>query len=534
MEEKPEEKNVTTGRPGRVLLAGLALGCAFDLLFDGKMLGISVPIFALLLLAGLILVARWERARLHAANLWLPAALLFFAIMSFVRASGFLLFLNVSAGLVLMALIAVYMAQRPAAGLSLPALTIAPVEAVLSSLQHAWRGTAQVAQRDLAAAARPTRRQVVPVLRGLLIAVPVLLVFTALLASADLVFADRIDRLFSLEFLEDVGRWIRHAWVILMAGFLLAGGLAYAVRKGSGVWADRLSSASFPRFPAVTESAVVINAVNLLFFLFVLIQVPYLFGGQLNIDPAKFTYADYARRGFAELVVVAVLTLGLILFLSALTPRHTSRQRLVFNLSATVLLGLTGVMLASAFKRLLLYEMAYGFTQLRIYPHVFMVWLGLLLAWFAVTLWIKPALGQGADTRGRDLFATGVLIAALGFVATLDLLNPDALIVRQNFRRFQEAALEQSAAGARWREIDAHYFARLSEDAVPALVAVAGQATGQVRDVIEEDLRSRAEAMHGGTAWRRWQSFHLSRSRAYRLLMDRYGGEIDEPSNARP
>src|SRR5690606_10019710 len=146
-----------TGRPGRVLLAGLALGCAFDLLFDGKMLGISVPIFALLLLAGLILVARWERARLHAANLWLPAALLFFAIMSFVRASGFLLFLNVSAGLVLMALIAVYMAQRPAAGLSLPALTIAPVEAVLSSLQHAWRGTAQVAQRDLAAAARPTR-----------------------------------------------------------------------------------------------------------------------------------------------------------------------------------------------------------------------------------------------------------------------------------------------------------------------------------------------------------------------------------------
>ncbi len=519
MEEESEEKEVTARHAGRLLLAGMVLGCAFDLLFDGKLPGISVPIFAVLLLAGLALAARWETARLRAANLWLPAALLFFAFMSFVRASGFLLFLNVSAGLLLMALIAVYMAWRPAAELSLPALAIAPVEAVISSLQHAWRSTAHVARHDLATAARPTRRQVAPVLRGLLMAVPVLLVFTALLASADLVFADRIERLLSVEFLKDVGRWIRHSWVILTVGFLLAGGLAYAVRKQGTVWADRLSTAGLPRFPAVTESAVVINAVNLLFFLFVLIQVPYLFGGRLNIDPAKFTYADYARRGFAELVIVAVLTLGLILFLSVLTPRNSPRQRLVFNLSATVLLGLTGVMLASAFKRLLLYEMAYGFTQLRIYPHVFMVWLGILLAWFVITLWSRPG-----------LFAVGVLIAALGFVATLDLLNPDALIVRQNFRRFQEAG----TAGDSWRDIDAYYFARLSEDAVPALIAVADQSTGEVRDVIEKDLHSQAEAMRHGTAWRQWQSFHLSRSRAYRLLMDRYGGETSEPSNSRP
>jgi hypothetical protein len=523
MEAKSEGKDMTTRHPGRLLLAGLALGVAFDLLFNGKLPGISVPIFALVLLVGLGLATRWEMARITGANLWLPVALLFFAIMSFVRASGFSLFLNISAGLVLMALIAVTMTQRSAAELSLPALMIAPVEAVISSLHRVWQLTAHVARHDLATAARPTRRQVAPVLRGLFIAAPVLFVFTLLLASADLVFADRIEHLLSLEFLEDVGRWIGHAWVILTVGFLLAGGLAYAVRERAAGWADRLSSAGLPRFPAVTEAAVVINAVNLLFFLFVLIQVPYLFGGQLNIDPAKFTYADYARRGFAELVIVAVLTLGMIVFLSTLTPRNSSRQRLVFNLSATLLLGLTGVMLASAFKRLLLYEMAYGFTQLRIYPHVFMVWLGILLIWFAVTLWLKP---------GR--FAVGVLVAALGFVATLDLLNPDALIVHQNFRRFQEMAADQAEAGVSWRNIDAHYFARLSEDAVPALIAVAGQSTGQVRDVIEKDLHSRAEAMRNDTAWRRWQSFHLSRSRAYQLLIDRYGGETSEPSSSRP
>jgi len=182
-------------------------------------------------------------------------------------------------------------------------------------------------------------------------------------------------------------------------------------------------------------------------------------------------------------------------------------------------------MLASAFKRLLLYEVAYGFTQLRIYPHVFMVWLGILLAWFAVTLWFKP---------GR--FAVGLLVAALGFVATLDLLNPDALIVRQNFQRFQELAVNPPAAGdfMRYRSIDAHYFAQLSEDAVPALLDMAGRSTGQVRGIIEKDLRRRAAAMSGDSAWRKWQSFHLSRSRAYRLLTDRYGGETSEPSSSRP
>jgi len=70
----------------------------------------------------------------------------------------------------------------------------------------------------------------------------------------------------------------------------------------------------------------------------------------------------------------------------------------------------------------------------------------------------------------------------------------------------------------------------LSEDAVPALIAVTDQSAGQVRDVIEKGLRSRTEAMRSDPAWRRWQSFHLSRSRAYQLLIDRYGGDTSETS----
>ena len=53
----------------RLLLTGLALGLAFDLLFNGPQVGISLPIFAVLLLAGLGLALRWEAATVTKANI---------------------------------------------------------------------------------------------------------------------------------------------------------------------------------------------------------------------------------------------------------------------------------------------------------------------------------------------------------------------------------------------------------------------------------------------------------------------------------
>lgn len=217
---------------------------------------------------------------------------------------------------------------------------------------------------------------------------------------------------------------------------------------------------------------------------------------------------------FALLVLVG-LALALLVLLQALVRRESKRQKLAFNLPATILLGLTCVVLASAFKRLLLYEQAYGFTQMRIYPHVFMVWLALLLAWFGITLWLP-----------RSLLAIGLLVAALGFVATLDVLNPDAFLVRQNLQMAQPWQPEGSVRDPRpsVRFIDAYYFEGLSADAVPALVAASEQLTDKRGEEIGKSLRLRLDAMREGTAWQKWPSYHLSRDHAFRLLMERYGG----------
>ena len=94
----------------------------------------------------------------------------------------------------------------------------------------------------------------------------------------------------------------------------------------------------------------------------------------------------------------------------------------MFSIMGVVLFALVSVILVSSFQRLQLYESAYGFTRLRTYTHVFIFWLGALLLAVSVLEVFK---------RQRH-FALAALIAGMGFVATLDIINVDGFIVRQN------------------------------------------------------------------------------------------------------
>ncbi len=110
------------------------------------------------------------------------------------------------------------------------------------------------------------------------------------------------------------------------------------------------------------------------------------------------------------------------------------------------MVALVGVMLVSAFQRLLLYEAAYGFSRLRMYTHIFMIWLGVLLAVVVVLELL----------RRERLFPLAALLASIGFAATLVLINVDGSIVRQNVRR---APLGEG--------LDVAYLASLSTDSAP-------------------------------------------------------------------
>ncbi len=190
----------------------------------------------------------------------------------------------------------------------------------------------------------------------------------------------------------------------------------------------------------VGESFGIVGSLLVLFAAFGVIQATCLFG-QVAL-PAHLTWAEYARQGFFQLLIVAGLALALITALrnAAEFPAHLKAP---FRAICTVLIALTLLILASAVKRISLYEDAYGFTRIRVYSEVFAWALAAMLAWRAVTVWSLPR-----------TFATGVFACSIGFVIALNLINPDAYIAEQNLAR---------------QDVDQGYLLSLSADATPVI-----------------------------------------------------------------
>jgi Domain of unknown function (DUF4173) len=230
------------------------------------------------------------------------------------------------------------------------------------------------------------------------------------------------------------------------------------------------------------ETGVALAVVDLVFLAFVLVQFRYLFGGQALVEArAHLTYAQYARHGFFELVLVAALTLPLLLLGDWLLAAER-RGRRAFRILAAILLALLFVVIVSALQRMRLYEREYGLTELRLYATGVIVWIAVVCVWFGLTV-----------LRGRRrAFATGALVAGFAATALLNVVNPDSLIARTNVTR---------------PSVDVSYLAHLSDDAVPELVQ-------GLRRLPASDRRTLARALARRHVEGDWRAWNLSRSRA--------------------
>ncbi|HEX8367329.1 MAG TPA: DUF4173 domain-containing protein [Pyrinomonadaceae bacterium] len=218
-------------------------------------------------------------------------------------------------------------------------------------------------------------------------------------------------------------------------------------------WRDLNNSALPGAFTlGAIETGIVLGLINLLFLSFVIVQIPYLFGGMdLVQSTPDFKLAEYARRGFGELVAVAALVLPILLLSHWLLRKDKPVNEKIYRVLAAAQIVLLFVIMISATQRLLLLtgNLGYGLTSARLYPMAFMILLALVFVWFALTVL------RGA----REQFAWGALWLALFMVGTLHVFNPDEFIVRTNVRLMQEG-----------RSFDSAYVANLSDDAVPALL----------------------------------------------------------------
>jgi hypothetical protein len=488
--------------PNRLWMIALLLGWAADFLFWGHPVGVNYAAFLALFLGGATWLLLSLGLRPARASLWLLLPFGFFLAMAVLRReplSAFLAFvfslfpLGVLVNTCLGGRWMQYgLLDYLKGGMKiLTGLLMLPVEYFIQ-LRKEWEGQ-DASRRGIPVAA---------ILRGLLIALPILVIFATLLASADLVFAQKLEDFFLLIDFDSLTDNLDRLVLIVMYAYSFIG--IFFLMATHSTDKDLLSETSPIKLRlGFTEASIVLGSVILLFGFFVAIQFRYFFGGDTNIGVAGYTYSSYARRGFNELVTVAFFSLILILGLSALTRREDGRQKRIYSGLNMGIVGLVLVMLFSAYQRLMLAIDWHGYSRLRLYPRVFMIWLGILLL-VVLVLEIMD--------RQRH-FAFAAALASLGFALTISLMNVDGAIVHHNVWRAVQG-----------RHFNVSHLASLSSDAVPALADefLSPSLPTEIREGVGAALVCQRAALEA-EAQTDWRAFHGSDWLAERALQDAQG-----------
>ncbi|MDQ6874515.1 MAG: DUF4173 domain-containing protein [Actinomycetota bacterium] len=320
-----------------------------------------------------------------------------------------------------------------------------------------------------------------PALRGAAVAVVLLGVFGMLFGTADAAFADLAGRAVPQLTL---GRWPMR--LIVGAGAACFAAAATLVATRSPV---DPAGAGRPAQRRRVEWVLPLAALDLLFAAFVGVQLTVLFAGNDHVlRTTGLTYAQYARQGFWQLLVAAALTLAVVGLTARLVSRRDRRDRLLLRILLGCLCGLTIVVLASAVRRLGLYEQAYGLTRLRVSAQGIAYWLAAVF----VLIMVAGAFRQAAWLPRAALATAG--LALVGFA----LSNPDG--------RIAASAVHQAQRG---HPVDIGYLSALSPDAIPALQQLPDR---HERDCLLAVLAGRLPEPGG------WADANLGRSQARRSL----------------
>ncbi len=461
----------------RTLAVGLGLGVLGDGLFRaGSGLGVNLTLWVLALAAAILALVRVRHAEHPPRLSWLVAPVVLFGLLFLWRDSPTLQALNLI-GLIV--------------SLSLPLIQQHAVDLRRSRVTDLLLGGLETAGNTLLGVPRllgvelpwgeigPSiqAKQAIAISRGVILTLPILALFTALLVAADAGF----ERIVSTIFDFDLGALPSH--LALTGGFtMIAGGLLWTLALRPTP-AARVQTARRLTLK-MTDIGVLLGSVNVLFLGFVIVQIVTLMGGADAMAAHGWTYSAYARRGFFELVTVVALCLPMLVAADALLRRRGAKDEGWFRLLAGSQLVLLAALTASAMIRMRLYQLESGLTEQRFYTVAFMGWLMLVFGWFGWTV-----------LRGQsERFAFGGLVAGLAVIVGLSVVNPDGWIVRTNLRH----------AAAPGRSFDGDYALSLSRDAVPALIDGLGSLATSQRVQLEHRLIESQQS----TDWRNWTWSH--------------------------
>lgn len=274
------------------------------------------------------------------------------------------------------------------------------------------------------------------ILIGVIISIPLILIIGGLLSSADLIFNNLTNKIYKFLFSGNIYQII----LMVILGFLFC----YTVICGAVGQTDEKTMERKKADPQIAFT--VTTLLSVVYAVFCGIQIAYLFTEGIFVLPEGFTYAEYARRGFFELLAVTCFNMLLILVCTIL---FRESKLLKANLAFITLF--TYIMIASSAYRMLLYIGTYHLTFLRLFVLLFLIIDAIILGGTIVYVYHKRF----------PLFGFSVAVVSICYLL-FAFAKPDYFIASYQVKYDKELNAEDIA----------FFTNELSKDAAPVLIPI--------------------------------------------------------------
>ena len=315
-------------------------------------------------------------------------------------------------------------------------------------------------------------------IKSILISIPVIILVIVLLSSADQMFNNLFSKIFEL--IKDISLSnIIYRLIIMLILFVYLNATLMVVLNKLGV-KDPNKTKEIDSY----TMKVLLTALNIIYLVFDFIQIKSLF---LHNVTEGIKYADYARSGFFQLMLISIINIVIILLY------RRSKENKYNKLMSLIMVLLTLVIIASSFYRMVLYSSAYGYTVLRLGVYVTLITEVILLIPTVIYIF-RPKL---------NILSYYVVILTIVYTA-INLFSVDVVITDNNIKRYREKD-----------DIDLDYLMNDHSDNIKQLI--------ELKDELkEEDLKLDLEFyLEDFTAYDddyNFLEYNISKTRAEKLL----------------
>ena len=493
VQKEEAKKTVVNKEDIYLIVCSVLLGVLFDILFYKKALGISYPLFVIAFYLVFLWYLRDKITFKFSFGWFLSIPIIALSATYFIFSNQIFATLNF---------------------LIIPILIIAQTILITQKNKHKWydaRFIEEIAYGIFKRAFSYTLKPFViglsslrirksnekydvikKILIGLTISIPLLIIIISLLASADRVFKHFIDEISSSFGSINIGDFSLQGIIALLIMIIVF----------SYIWSfsnpsDSIQAQVQPNSLETNNSwdpiisITILIAINCVYLVFTFIQFAYMFGSLNNALPPDFTYAEYARRGFFELLMVTLINFSLVLSSIRFTRKDGNGVARTVQILHSLLILCTVVILASAYVRMSLYEAVYGYTYLRVLTHSFMIFLGVLFVIAFYKIWNERI----------SILKPYIVIGIIAYLI-LNFANIDVRIANNNIDRYIKTG-----------KLDTQYLKNLSYDSIPVLVNLIKDENAPT-DIKKNLLEQQKEL----SKKQQWQSINLSRQKAKQVL----------------